>query len=381
MNTIYAISHSILSPLGNSSQQNFDAILQQQPAIKQQQDSLVSDRHFYAARLASSQTEMLQSRYSKSSQALSPFEQMCVCAIEEALNDLQIDVTSDDCILILSSTKGNIEWLGKQPDEQVGLQYSAQIISAYFGMKHKPLIISNACISGSMALIMGKRLLQSNRYKHAIVIGCDRFSGFVFSGFQSFHALADRLCKPFDKDRNGINLGEAAACIVLSSDKELAAEKPLAILSGGGLSNDANHLSGPSRTGAELANAIAQAMDEAIVKAEDIGLISAHGTATIFNDEMEAKALQLAKVNTKPMHSLKSYVGHTLGAAGLIESVIACMAMQASYLPASLGFVESGVPVDVNITTTATAADYNHLLKTASGFGGCNAALVWTKYK
>lgn len=379
MQPVYTISHSILSPLGNTSEQCFHTVINGTVAIKKYEDSNITSQPFYAGRLSPEQMQMLQSRYGGGKEMYSPFEQMCIYAVQEALSKTEINPENDDCIFILSTTKGNIEWLGQQSEERISLFHSAKLIASFFYMKQKPIVVSNACISGSLALITASRMIASRKCKHAIVVGCDRFSSFVFSGFQSFHALADGLCKPFDKDRTGINLGEAAACMILSADTAASTEEPLAILAGGGISNDANHLSGPSRTGAELSSAIDQAVGQADITAESIGMISAHGTATLFNDEMEAKALNLSRVSTVPLHSLKSYVGHTLGAAGIIESIIACMAMQQGVLPASLGYEHLGVTEPVNVLQQPLQQAYNYVLKTASGFGGCNAALVWKK--
>jgi 3-oxoacyl-[acyl-carrier-protein] synthase-1 len=376
---VYIVSHSMISPLGNSTEQSFQMVMSGKPAIRKHEDTGISPQSFYAARLTTDQLQMLQSRYGGGKLMLSPFEQMCIYTVDEALANTGINAQSEDCILILSTTKGNIEWLGKQTDDRMSLSYSAQMIAVHFGLKHKPVVVSNACISGSLALITGARMLEAGKYKHAIVVGCDRFSSFVFSGFQSFHALADGLCKPFDKDRTGINLGEAAACMILSIAENAGLEPVLAVLAGGGVSNDANHLSGPSRTGAELSAAVDQAMNQAGIASEAIGMISAHGTATVFNDEMEAKALNLSGLSEVPLHSLKSYLGHTLGAAGIIESIIACKAMQEGVLPASLNYIEQGVSASVNVMRRATEQQTNYVVKTASGFGGCNAALVWKK--
>jgi len=377
---IAVISHALLSPLGNTSRQCFGLVQRQSAAIREYHDSTLSPEPFFAARLSPDQLMMLQARYGAANVVYSPFEQMCLYVIDEAIRESGIDAASEDCILVLSSTKGNIEWLGKKDDGRIALHESARLIASYFGLKNKPCVVSNACISGSLALVTAARYLGSGRYKHAVVVGCDRLSGFVLAGFRSFKALADGLCRPFDKDRNGINLGEAAACMVLSSEVHADAPSPLAYLLGGGVSNDANHLSGPSRTGTELSEAILAAMKEAHVEASDIGMISAHGTATVFNDEMEAKALHLAGLGKVPLHSLKSYTGHTLGAAGIIESVIACMAMQESILPVSLGYSEAGVSEPVQVVTESRVQETRYLVKTASGFGGCNAALVWGKH-
>jgi 3-oxoacyl-[acyl-carrier-protein] synthase-1 len=219
-------------------------------------------------------------------------------------------------------------------------------------------------------------LLQAGKYQNAIVVGCDRFSRFVLSGFQSFQAISNAPCKPFDAERNGINLGEAAATIILSATGE---NEPLAILSGGSTSNDANHISGPSRTGIELALAISRAITEAGITNKDIDIISAHGTATLYNDEMEAKAFTLAGLNNTPLHSFKGYIGHTLGAAGVAESVMLLEAIRCQNIIPSAGFNQSASGQTLNVSTFPISANINYALKTASGFGGCNAAMVWAK--
>lgn len=377
MQTVYAIGHAVLSPLGSDTKLNVKETLAQHTAIRQYQDTSIQEEPFAAARLSPAQLQMVAARYAH--QGLSPFEQMCLYVAEEALRQTGISAQDKDCILVLSTTKGNIEWLGLQSDDRISLHRSASLIAGSLQLAHKPMVISNACISGSVALIAAKRMLETGRYKHALVVGCDRFSGFVFKGFQSFHALAPGPCRPFDKDRAGINLGEAAAAMVLSVDPGMAAEAPLAILAGGGISNDANHLSGPSRTGAELAAAITAALTEAGMPPQAVGAISAHGTATLYNDEMEAKALHHAGVAHAAVHSLKSYIGHTLGAAGIIESVVACAAMQQDMQIASLGYESSGVSQSLQVLTHTRETAYPVVLKTASGFGGCNAALVWKR--
>ena len=131
--------------------------------------------------------------------------------------------------------------------------------------------------------------------------------------------------------------------------------------------------------GEELNITIQKAMKEANITSQDVGLISAHGTATIYNDEMEAKAFALAKMNTIPLNSLKGYYGHTLGAAGLIESIISIRSMVEEKIIPSKGMDKLGVTVPLNINTTLKNASIDHCLKTASGFGGCNAAIIFSK--
>jgi 3-oxoacyl-[acyl-carrier-protein] synthase-1 len=227
-----------------------------------------------------------------------------------------------------------------------------------------------------LAVLTGMRLIQSGQYDHAVVAGADVISKFVLSGFQSFQAVSLLPCRPFDAARDGINLGEGAGTIILTSNKNYSSGVNAA---GGSVSNDANHISGPSRTGEELYIAIRKALQAAAIAANDIGFISAHGTATIFNDEMEAKAIGLAGLQEIPVNSLKGYYGHTLGAAGLIESIISIQSLKENLVIPTRGFENIGVSQPVNVCAALYKSSARHFLKTASGFGGCNAAMIFSK--
>ena len=374
MKDVFVVSDNIISPVGNTTAANFDALAGNISGIKEHVSAL-SPVPFYASLLTEDMftATSIGKGYTK-------FEQLVIQSATEALRHSGIQVQSASAIFIISSTKGNISLLetaganASTPD-QVGLYASAKKIAAHFGLAHTPLVVSNACISGLTALLTGKRLLETGRYKHAVVVGADVISAFVLSGFQSFQAISAQPCRPFDAARNGINLGEAAAAIVLSTEKETASVQ----LSGGAVSNDANHISGPSRTGQELSIAINKALKQAQVSAEDIGFISAHGTATVYNDEMEAKAFSLASLEAVPLNSLKGYYGHTLGAAGVIESVVSIRSLQQQLMIGTRGFEQTGVSKPVTICAATMPVVARHCLKTASGFGGCNAALVFSQ--
>jgi 3-oxoacyl-[acyl-carrier-protein] synthase-1 len=310
------------------------------------------------------------------------FEFICINSISEALSNSAVSLLDKDTVLILSSTKGNISLIeeggvNKEITERVSLYQTAHIIGQYFGAVNKPIVISNACISGVLAIITAKRLLESGAYKHAVVVGADVLSRFVVSGFQSLMAMSDETCRPFDKDRKGINLGEGAATVVMTSDASLLDHNSVEVL-GEGLTNDANHISGPSRTGQELADAVIHALQRSHINKEALSFISAHGTATLFNDEMESKAFNLAGLSEVPLHSLKAYFGHTLGAAGVIESVMTIQSLRQKTILISKNYEQSGVPMPLNISKNLLVSDKKTALKTASGFGGCNAALVFS---
>jgi 3-oxoacyl-[acyl-carrier-protein] synthase-1 len=219
-------------------------------------------------------------------------------------------------------------------------------------------------------------LLQTGQYENAVVVGADVITRFVLSGFQSFQAISAAPCKPFDADRDGINLGEGAGTVILSSNPSYADGIKLA---GGSVSNDANHISGPSKTGEELFYAIDAALKAAGIEPDAIDFISAHGTATVYNDEMEAKAINLAGMKNIPVNSLKGYYGHTLGASGLIEAVIAIHSLKQNIIIPTKGFNQPGVTQPLHVANQLQHIPLTNCLKTASGFGGCNAAIVLTK--
>jgi 3-oxoacyl-[acyl-carrier-protein] synthase-1 len=150
-------------------------------------------------------------------------------------------------------------------------------------------------------------------------------------------------------------------------------------IAGGGLSNDANHISGPSRTGMELGLAVRQALGEARKTSTAIDFISAHGTATVFNDEMEAKAFYALGMENIPLNSLKGYFGHTLGAAGVVETIMSMHSLLHNEVLASKGFDRLGVSQPINVCKEPIKMPLTTCLKTASGFGGCNAAIVLQK--
>ena len=376
MSDVFIVSDNIISPLGFTPAENFAQLERSASGVKSHYDQNIFPHPFYASLLDDSFTaNALDNLYTK-------FEQLLIASIEGALKNTDINVSDSKTILIISSTKGNISLLETEDynealNKRISLNGSANIVASHFSFTGKPLVVCNACISGLLALLTGMRLIQSGRYENAVIAGADIITKFILSGFQSFQALSQGVCKPFDAERDGINLGEGAATIVLSSNKKYGNGIKI---TGGSVSNDANHISGPSRTGEELYQVIDKALKEAGVSATDIGFISAHGTATMYNDEMEAKAIALAGLQHVPVNSLKASFGHTLGAAGILESVITLQSMRNNTVLPSLGFKNIGVTKPINVCNAVLHKPLNNCIKTASGFGGCNAATVFSKY-
>jgi len=377
MDNVYVVADNIFSPLGKTTAENYDALMEGKSGVRKHSNFPGSSSEVYASIFDQEQVD-----HAEVPADFTRFEKILALSIQAALVASDVDLRDARTVLVISSTKGNINMLEEEQTPEhlrhtVALTTSARKIADWFGHSGTPVIVSNACISGLAALLVGKRLIQAGIADHAVVAGADVITRFVQSGFESFQALSPEVCRPFDKDRKGINLGEAAATIVLSN--KAGNNNPPLRLAGGSITNDANHLSGPSRTGEELAIAIRKALKEALVQPGEIGFVSAHGTATLYNDEMEAKAILLAGLTEVPVNSLKGYYGHTLGAAGLVESVITVSSMRENIIFPTYGFQHHGVSAPLHVVKHIEQAEISHALKTASGFGGCNAALVFSK--
>lgn len=290
-----------------------------------------------------------------------------------------VQLPNERTLFILSTTKGNISFLeeGRSMGPRLPLHATSHFLASMIGLTNY-MVVSNACVSGVMAMIVAKRFLESGKYDHALVVGADVLSQFVVTGFNCLQALSPLPCKPFDRKRSGVNLGEAAAAVILTAKPEQLGITPIVKIVGGGLSSDANHISGPSRTGEELGNAITQALHEAHLQTDNIDFISAHGTATRYNDEMEAKAFTGLGLNHTLTNSMKGYFGHTLGAAGILETVMSARSLQQNEMIATHGCQEPDTPL-INVCLEPEKRDVNICLKTASGFGGCNAAILLQK--
>ena len=379
MREVFIVSDNIVSPLGFTADGNFSKLKKGMSGIQLQNDRMLSSQSVYAS-LLDNTTDFAVTENKLHS--FTKFEKLLITSVQEALSSDSVNARSEKTALIISSTKGNISLiepnqLNDELKKRIALHTSAQLVADHFHFATRPIIVSHACISGLVAIITGMRLLQSGKYDHAVVAGADVITKFILSGFQSFQAISAEPCKPFDANRNGITLGEGAATVVLSVKKPASGN--FIKICGGAISNDANHISGPSRTGEELFQSVKNAMNEAGLGSKDIDFISAHGTATIYNDEMEAKAIHLAGMQEIPVNSLKGYYGHTLGAAGLIETVVSIHSLKENIVVPTMGFREPGTSKPLNVSRVLQKGSFKACLKTASGFGGCNAAIVLQK--
>lgn len=371
MTKSYITDYNCLSPLGFSVDENWEALSKGYSGLKKQ---IKNGTQYFTGTIDDDKIERAFAQIS--SNEFSRLEKMLILALKPIVERHQPGKKS---LLVFSTTKGNISALeGREtaPAESF-LATTAQKIAHFFGFEMRPVVVSNACVSGVMAVSVAKKMMSSGYCTDAFVIAADEVTEFVLSGFKSFQALSAEPCKPYDKNRDGISIGEAAAAVYIT------AEQPVHQISfeilGESSINDANHISGPSRDGEGLLRSILTAMKEARIAPDQIDYISAHGTATVYNDEMESFAFSRAGLSEVPLNSLKGFYGHCLGASGLVETIMAMESAKHNLLIKNLNFNETGVSQPIHILTENTPKTVNIFLKTASGFGGSNSAIILKK--
>lgn len=312
------VATNIISPLGFTSEENLLAVISGKTELQVFSGKWDLPEMFVASLFTDEQWEDIKiDGYTR-------FESLVIKSVSGCILK-----EKKKTIFILSTTKGDI---GVTPAE------TASHIADYLGIETKPIVVCNACISGLAAIILAERLLESGKYERAIICGADIQTDFIVSGFQSLKAISHSKCKPFDINRTGLNLGEAASTIILENSDQTES-----------LNDDG------------------------------IGFINAHGTATMFNDQMESVALERADLCNIPVNCYKGIFGHTLGAAGVLESVISLKSADKGIILGAYGFEEMGVSGHIQICAAPQESKTNSFLKIISGFGGCNAALRFFK--
>jgi 3-oxoacyl-[acyl-carrier-protein] synthase II len=297
------------------------------------------------------------------------------------------DMLPRNTLVLLATTTGEVDLLERHclgaavPTEESRLTCLLRRVTGLLGLTDG-LVISTACASSSSAVAHGAALVASGEREAVLVVACDAVTEFVYAGFSSLMALDPLGARPFDKGRKGLTIGEAAgAMLLMSSDGSARAGRPvLGHVTGWGLSGDANHMTGPSRDGGGLGRAIDQALVKAGMAPDGIGSISAHGTGTLYNDSMEMKAFRRVFADTaRPVYSLKGSIGHTMGAAGLVELAMAFESLEAGVVPPSANLSDVDPEAEGWVHRTAIPSPGMHaVLSTNSGFGGVNSALIVT---
>ena len=383
----YIIADNIISPLGETSEDNYLSVKSGRSGIRAYEPGTCNIPEGFNASLLFEdfETLALKSAQKAIGNALKNIAneqknignaQKNIANEQKNIGNAQLELKGKRTAFILSSTKGNIE-------ENISLADSAQRIASQLGIDTKPIVVCNACISGLSALILGNRLIDSGLYDAAIVCGCDTPRQFILSGFQSLKALSPESCRPFDMERMGLNLGEAAATLILSKNPIQGNSWRMG---DGFIRNDAFHISTPSKTADGLYLSLQRTLEsftkeisstcKQIDIKENLAFINAHGTATLFNDQMESVAIGRAGLSDLPANAYKSFWGHTMGAAGILETIISIKAIDDDTILGTRGFSELGVSGKMNICAENRPTDKKGFIKMLSGFGGCNAT-IW----
>lgn len=359
---IYKIADNILSPLGTTTRDNLRGVASGESRLA---------GHSGLWQLPEPVTASLFPAGERMD-----FELLATTSAARAIRESGVDVASPRALLILSSTKGDVERLtaATAADDTYGLAPCARRIAKRLGFTTEPIVVCNACVSGLSAIILAERLLRCGFYDYAVVCGAEVQSRFIVSGFQSLKAMSAQPCRPFDMERSGMNLGEAAATIVFACHRHTGSDWGIAC---GAANNDAFHISTPHRQGEGLRLALA-AVGEA-TSPDSLAFVNAHGTATLFNDQMESVAMERAGLSAIPVVGLKGYYGHTMGASGVVETALCMAALDEGWIPATRGFQELGVSGKIRVTREALPTNKRSFVKTLSGFGGCNAAFLAVK--
>ena len=362
----YIIADNIISPLGETSEENYLSVKSGRSGIRAYEPGTYNIPEGFYASLLFEDFETLALRSA----------QKAIANAQKNMGNERLELKGKRTAFILSSTKGNIE-------ENISLADSAQRIATQLGIDSKPIVVCNACISGLSALILGNRLIDSDLYDAAIVCGCDTPRQFILSGFQSLKALSPEPCRPFDMERMGLNLGEAAATLILSKNP---IQGNFWRMGDGFIRNDAFHISTPSKTADGLYLSLQRTLEsftkeisstcKQIDMKAHLAFINAHGTATLFNDQMESVAIGRAGLSDLPANAYKSFWGHTMGAAGILEPIISMKAIDDDTILGTRGFSELGVSGKMNICAENRPTDKKGFIKMLSGFGGCNAT-IW----
>jgi 3-oxoacyl-[acyl-carrier-protein] synthase II len=320
-----------------------------------------------------------------------PAYELANLALQEArqgAQDVLQSVAPERIGLVLATTKANIEALERLSDGRACSEMArrhlqgnllAQDLAVSHGAEGPVQCVSNACVSGLIGIQQGARLIQRGNADAVLVVGVDHLSAFVMAGFNALKALDPVGCRPFDRDRCGLSPGEAGAAMVLVRESLIrkSTTPPIQIL-GWGSSNDANHITGPSRDGSGLAQAIRSALDSSNLDPQQIDYLNAHGTGTPFNDAMESAALRSVFGDAcPPVSGAKGMLGHTLGAAGVVETILCVLAMHERWLPGTAGLkvAADGAPSSL-MHEARPAGRLHYVLKMNTGFGGVNGVII-----
>jgi 3-oxoacyl-(acyl-carrier-protein) synthase len=340
------------------------------------------------------ENEQLKQQFNITDRGVARTSLLALHAINEAIANSglsQSELRSYDTALIGASTVGGMvntnELYLDAKSESDGSEYISSydcasvtlFLQQQFGIKGIINTINTACSSSANAIMYGAQLIRNGFAKRAIVGGADALAKFTINGFNSLGILSPSFCKPFDKERNGLNLGEGSAFLVLEKEEDVGSKKIYCALSGYCNSNDAFHPSSLSEKGEGPFKAMSGALQTSGIAASDIGFVNTHGTGTENNDEVESRAIMRIFENVPPFASTKSKIGHTLGASAAVESVFSILGMTNDEIYPSLNFTVPIESTGLKPVTETKKQILKNVMINSFGFGGNCSSLIFSK--
>jgi 3-oxoacyl-[acyl-carrier-protein] synthase II len=387
----------IISAIGNNVEENYNALINGKKGITrvdnietiQRSEIMVGEVKFTNDELIAQLNLPPENNYSRTAM-------LGAIAAKEAFADAGItDIKKYKTGIVSGTSVGGMDMTEKYyyeyltekaPQKYIESHHagdSTQKIAEQLGIEESLVTtISTACSSAANAIMLGARLIKSGKLDRVLVGGADCLSKFTINGFKTLMILSDTFNTPFDENRKGLNLGEAAAFLVLESDKVVKAEnkKVLAYVKGYGNANDAFHQTASSDNGDGATLAMEKALKVAGLKASEIDYINAHGTATGNNDLSEGRAiLRVFGEDLPEFSSTKAFTGHTLAAAGAIEAVYSVLALQHNVIFPNLNFKTPMKEFSMVPQTELKQKELNTVLSNSLGFGGNCSTVIFSK--
>jgi len=393
-NKVFVSGMGIISSLGIDVQENLDGLIKGKSGVEpiRHLKTLLSSE-LIAGEVSYSDQELIEISEIKNTSGVSRASLLGLIAAKEAIKDVEIQDPNIRTGIIVGTTADsmtNIELYLKDflnndnRNEFIESQdwgASTEIIANELGISGYQTTINTACSSAANAIMTGARMIKHNLLDRVLVGGTDALSKVMLNGFHALMIVDPEVCKPFDRDRKGLNLGEGAAFLLLESEKLAQKKKVICELSGHGNANDAHHLTAQSPDGKGVAMAMELALAESNLEANDIHYINAHGTGSENNDLSEIRGLEKVFGSHAPaFSSTKPFTGHTLGSSGALEAVFSILSIQHQLIFPNLNFShqmkETKLKPEKNLIRSQ---QINHVLSNSLGFGGNNTSLIFSK--
>ncbi len=371
MNEVFVMDAAIVTALGGSVDATWTALRAGVSAVRP---------------ITRFQTDRLEFHDGACVEGLAPGGENIVCALM-AMALEQLKPIPNDTRVIWTGIKGDAQHVESKAGGGGGMDlflpnHYRQWVSRRLGLANEGWEVNAACTSSTVGMAIGARMIADGECSSVLVCGADTVSRFTFTGFSALRGLSPGKCRPFDAARDGLCLGDGAAAVLLT-DPQIAkrlGSGPLAKLTGWGIANDANHITGPAKNGSGLISAINSALGQAGISPDAVEAFCPHGTGTPYNDAMELTALESVFGSRRfPLFSVKGSIGHTLGPAGAVETAIAVRAMNEGIAPPTAGLINPEERAVGRARGAEQPFPGNNILKSNSGFGGCNAALMFER--